>query len=106
MLLVILPLPIVLAAVWPCEDAAPVLLVLHVVTNVLPPILPYVSAGTVHPAVLPLPSEDAAISPLVRPVSLYRVVLELALVRGAIRPREPPSPPPPSSPPLSPPPIS
>lgn len=80
LLLSIFPISIVLATVWPREEAVPLLFVVEVVAFVSSAIGPGEHAFSVHLVIGPLAVEHASISPRVGALPVDVVVDEVAAV--------------------------
>ena len=88
MLLAILPVALVLAAIWPEEHPVALLFVIAVLAFVLSAVGPGEHAASVHFVVEPGADEHAAVGPVVLALTLDVVVLEVTVVCASVSPGE------------------
>jgi hypothetical protein len=77
MLFPIIPLSYILPSIRPHERSVPVLLIIDVIANIVPPVRPVNTTLTSHFVVLPTPYVNAPVFPGICPVPFDIVVVEL-----------------------------
>ena len=88
MLFTLEPLAVVAAAVRPLENAVAVFLVILVLADVLPSIIPRKHPMTIHPVINPDSVKNTTISPNVLATAVNVVVYKVAFERALVCPDE------------------